>query len=98
MLRCGADPRAISRHSNARFARECQSFLQKYGQCECRTSGESGHSDSPVEARNAAGAGARCGPTKMEVWIEVEGARIEALKVAAKLRAGDAESPAIGTN
>ena len=29
MLRCGADPRAISRHSNARFVRQCQSSLQE---------------------------------------------------------------------
>ena len=35
MLRCGADPRAISRHSNAPFARQCQSFLQESQQYEC---------------------------------------------------------------
>jgi hypothetical protein len=71
MLRCGVDPGTISRHSNARFARECQSFLQESQQYECRIC-ESGHYDIPV-ARNASGAAALCGPTKMEVEGEVQG-------------------------
>ncbi|YBW40226.1 hypothetical protein ACMYR2_2754 [Nitrobacter sp. TKz-YC01] len=38
MLRCGADPKVISLHSNARFAPECQSFLQNLNDANVGTS------------------------------------------------------------
>jgi hypothetical protein len=54
---CAAGPLEdqLSHPSNARFARECQSFLQESRQYECRTCGGCGRFDSPVEARNAYG-------------------------------------------
>lgn len=37
------------------------------------TNGGNGRSDSPVEPRNASGAAARCGPTKVDIQGEVHG-------------------------
>jgi hypothetical protein len=45
-------------------------FCKNLNNANVKTSGGSGCSDSPVEARNASGAAARCGPTKVDVQGE----------------------------
>ncbi len=71
MLRCGANPRVICCHSNARFAQESQSFLQESRQYQCRTYNGSRRSDNPIDPQNVSGAATFCGSTKVDVRGEV---------------------------